>query len=78
MRLKNLIGIFIFLFLVFVFVGDRFLPKPLNTYSYQTRTQINQFMLGLFSSKKPRNMNEEREKKLDEQINPDAGESNNH
>ncbi len=77
MRLKNLIGIFIFLFLVFVFVGDRFLPKPLSTYSYQTRTQLNQLMMGLLPSKGPRNMNEEREKKLDEQVNPDAGKPNN-
>jgi hypothetical protein len=70
MRPKTLIGIATFLFLLFVFVGDRILPEPMKSASTRTRTQLNNFVLGLFPSGKPKNLNEEREKKLEQQMNP--------
>ena len=37
---------------VFIGFGDRFLPAPLNAYSYQTREQINRTLLGLVEKPK--------------------------
>jgi hypothetical protein len=34
--------------IIFVAVGDAFLPQPLAKASYQTRTQVNEFLLSLF------------------------------
>ena len=41
--------------LIFIGFGDRFLPQPLNGYSYKTRATINQFIVGLFPGKDLRN-----------------------
>ncbi|MBE9118372.1 hypothetical protein IQ249_20990 [Lusitaniella coriacea LEGE 07157] len=54
------------LFVIFVAFGDQFLPKPLSTASVQTRTSINKFLLGLFPTRRPRDRNEERQKKIDQ------------
>jgi hypothetical protein len=42
------------LILVFVGFGDSFLPKPLSTASYQTRTTINNFVIGMFPAWRPK------------------------
>jgi hypothetical protein len=34
--------------LVFISAGDKFLPPPLSNYSLQTRTYINNFLVGFF------------------------------
>ncbi len=78
MRPKTLIGIATFLFLLFVFVGDRILPEPMKSASTRTRTQLNNFVLGLFPSDKPKNLNEQREKKLEQQLTPDSGSEQSH
>lgn len=41
--------------LIFIALGDRFLPQPLSGYSFQTRTSINQFIVGLFPKKDLKN-----------------------
>ena len=48
MRFKTLFKLGLISFLVFVTLGDRFLPKPLNHASCQTRTSINQFLINMF------------------------------
>ncbi|PSF37965.1 hypothetical protein C7H19_08300 [Aphanothece hegewaldii CCALA 016] len=50
----------------FITVGDRFLPKPLNAYSLQTRQTLNQMILGLFPDKNPERPSKEREKEVNE------------
>jgi hypothetical protein len=40
--------------LIFVGFGDSFLPKPLSIASYQTRTTINNFVIGMFPAWKPK------------------------
>ncbi|MBF2067708.1 MAG: hypothetical protein IGS39_25320 [Calothrix sp. C42_A2020_038] len=42
------ITLLLLLMLIFVGFGDSFLPKPLSTASYQTRTTINNFVIGMF------------------------------
>ncbi len=42
------------LMLIFIGFGDSFLPKPLNTASYQTRTTINNFVIGIFPAWRPK------------------------
>ena len=41
-------------FLVFVFFGDRFLPEPLGPASLQTRTSLNQALMGLIPNWRPK------------------------
>lgn len=53
-RLQSYLSLGIVLFLIFVLAGDRFLPKPLNTASLQTRNQLNHWMVGLFPQWKPK------------------------
>ena len=53
--------------LIFVAYGDRFLPYPLNSWSYNTRTTINQIMLGSFPDDKLEN-NKYNNKKSDQLI----------
>jgi hypothetical protein len=53
-------------FFFFVTVGDRFLPKPLNLYSHNTRQSLNQMMLGLFPDKNPERPSKQREQAIDE------------
>lgn len=42
------------LILVFIGFGDSFLPKPLSTASYQTRTSINNIVIGMFPAWRPK------------------------
>lgn len=58
MRSQNLIGIVLVLALLFITVGDRVLPAPLNQASRNTRTSINQFLVGLFPNWEPKNPNQ--------------------
>ncbi len=51
---KGNMTLFVFLMLLFVGCGDSFLPKPLSTASLQTRTTINNFLIGIFPSWKPK------------------------
>jgi hypothetical protein len=51
------------LFLIFVGFGDSFLPKPLSTASFNTRTTINNFTIGLFPTWKPKVSPDERTEK---------------
>jgi len=67
MRPKSLITVFIVLALIFVAVGDLFLPKPLSTASQQTRTTVNNFLVGLFPTRKPKNQYERTEKALEQE-----------
>jgi hypothetical protein len=65
MRLKTL-GIPIAVVgLVFVTLGDRFLPGPLNQYSWQTRTSINQFLEHSLPQFKPKNPHQGMEKAVE-------------
>ncbi|MBW4522069.1 MAG: hypothetical protein KME16_20500 [Scytolyngbya sp. HA4215-MV1] len=52
MSRKPTLTLFFLLILVFIGFGDRFLPKPLSTYSIQTRNSLNQTIVGLFPSVK--------------------------
>ncbi|BAY61372.1 hypothetical protein NIES22_14370 [Calothrix brevissima NIES-22] len=45
---------FILLSLIFIGFGDSFLPKPLSTASFQARTKINEFIIGLFPDWEPK------------------------
>jgi hypothetical protein len=46
---------FLFLvFLIFLGFGDSFLPQPLSGYSFQTRTSINNFVIGMVPGWKPK------------------------
>jgi hypothetical protein len=51
---KGNMTLFVFLMLLFVGCGDSFLPKPLSTTSLQTRTTINNFVIGMFPAWKPK------------------------
>jgi hypothetical protein len=69
MRAKTFFTLCFILFLIFVFIGDKVLPKPLSTASLQTRTTMNNFLLGLFPTKsKTKDLTQEREKKLEQQL----------
>jgi len=47
------VPIVLLLGLIFVGFGDKFLPSPLSEYSTQSRTALNQVVLGLFPSWQP-------------------------
>lgn len=51
---------------VFIGFGDKFLPQPLSGASLQTRTALNNFMLGLFPKKNIKNQNDERNKQIED------------
>ncbi|HBL15078.1 MAG TPA: hypothetical protein DD379_27535 [Cyanobacteria bacterium UBA11162] len=69
MRFKNLLTFGLILALLFITIGDRVLPKPLNEISYNTRTNINQFLIGLFPNWHPKNPND-RTRDAVEQLEP--------
>lgn len=50
--LKKLLAVSIIGGIIFVAIGDRFLPKPLNTYSQNTRNVLNAKLLGLMPQQK--------------------------
>ena len=68
MGTKSITTIVIILALLFVFVGDRFLPKPLNTASVQSRVSLNNFMVGLFPAWKPKTKPYERTEKAIDKV----------
>ncbi len=51
---KGNFALFIILLLIFIGFGDSFLPKPLNNASLQTRTAINNLVLGMFPTWEPK------------------------
>jgi hypothetical protein len=55
--------------LIFVGFGDSFLPKPLSTASYQTRTTINNFVIGMFPTWQPKTNPHKRTQEAIEQTN---------
>jgi hypothetical protein len=65
MRLKTLGIPIAVLGLVFITLGDRFLPSPLNSYSWQTRTSINQLLEHSLPQFKPKNPNAGMEKAVE-------------
>ena len=67
MRLiKTLLTIGIIGGVFFVGIGDRFLPKPLSTYSRNTRNSINQKLLTWMPKPNPKRPSAEREKQVEE------------
>jgi len=72
MRSKGNILILLILFLLFVTLGDRIPFKPVSNASLQTRTTLNNFMVGLFPKRQPKNPND-RTKKAIEQQEQEAG-----
>jgi hypothetical protein len=55
MNLKTLALPILFIAFGFIGFGDRILPKPLSSISLNTRTSINQFLLGLSPNIKSQN-----------------------
>ncbi len=51
---KGNFTLLIFLCLIFIGFGDSFLPQPLSSASLNTRTAINNFVVGMFPSWQPR------------------------
>ena len=64
--LKPLLGIMLIGGVIFVGIGDKFLPKPLNTYSLNTRNAINQKLMSLTPSPKIKKPSAEREKQVEQ------------
>ncbi len=54
-------------FLVFVSLGDKFLPEPLSSASFNTRSSINEFLISLFPEKEFTNPYERTEDAIDKQ-----------
>lgn len=55
--------------LIFIGMGDSFLPKPLSTFSYRTRTHLNKILLGFTPDpdiEKPSKQREDQVKELEE------------
>ncbi len=70
-RLFQLLPVFL---IVAIAYGDKFLPYPLNSWSYQTRTKINNALVGSFDEDVLEN-NKYNNKKTDEiieQVEKDA------
>lgn len=64
---KGKFPLLILLFLLFVLLGDRIPFPPVSNASLQTRTTLNNFMLGLFPKKEPKNPYERTEKAIEKQ-----------
>ncbi|MFB2896849.1 hypothetical protein ACE1CI_28385 [Aerosakkonemataceae cyanobacterium BLCC-F50] len=64
---KGKFPLLIVLFLLFVLLGDRIPFPPVSNASLQTRTTINNFMLGLFPKKQPKNPYERTERAIEKQ-----------
>jgi hypothetical protein len=67
MRPQGVITIFAILGLLFITVGDRVLPEPLSTASVKTRTNINQYLIGLFPDWKPKDPNQRTKEAIEQQ-----------
>ncbi len=66
---KFLSTLLIFSALFFITLGDQFLPRPLNTYSYKARESLNNMILGLAPNKEPKRPSEQREKQMESFLN---------
>jgi hypothetical protein len=62
---KGKFPLLIVLFLLFVLLGDRIPFQPISNASLQTRTTMNNFMLGMFPKKEPRNPYDRTEKAIE-------------
>jgi hypothetical protein len=66
MRPKHFTLPLIIVALLFISIGDRVLPQPLSTYSFNTRTSLNNFLSGLFPQKRFKNPNDRTEKAVEQ------------
>lgn len=64
---KSTIILLFLLFVVFVGIGDWVLPEPMKSASFNTRTNINKFLIGLFPSRKSKLKPHERTRKAIEE-----------
>lgn len=65
---KAAIPILLILALVFIGFGDQFLPKPLNSASYNTRVALDRWMTGSFKLWQPKaNPNARTERAVEQQ-----------
>lgn len=69
---KGNVALLSILLLVFIGFGDKLLPKPLSTVSFQTRTTINQFILGMFPTWEPKVKPYQRTEKAIEETRKDS------
>ncbi len=60
----------VLVFLFFVSLGDQFLPEPLSSASFNTRTSINEFLISLFPEKEFTNPYERTEDAINRQDEP--------
>jgi hypothetical protein len=65
MNSKKLTLSLVVMAIAFVLGGDRVLPKPVGTYSFNTRTSISQFLGGLVPQLKPQQPNAQTEQAVD-------------
>ncbi|MGQ4646758.1 hypothetical protein [Lyngbya aestuarii] len=66
-RPKTTVTMLLFLALLFILIGDRLLPEPLGTVSQNTRTSINQFLIGLFPEREPKDPYQRTEEAIKQQ-----------
>jgi hypothetical protein len=66
-RKSTIIPILLLLAVVFVGFGDRFLPPPLSTASFRTRTSLNQWMTSSFKLWQPKTNPHQRTERAIEQ-----------
>ncbi len=71
--LKTLLTISFVLGLIFIGMGDAFLPKPLSTISKNTRTRINNILLGFTPDPKIKNPNRDLSRQAEEAEERAAG-----
>ncbi len=64
--LKSLLGVTLIGGVIFIGVGDKFLPKPLNTYSLNTRNAINQKLMSLTPNPNIKKPSADREKQVED------------
>ncbi len=64
---KPTIILLFLLFLVFVGIGDRVLPEPMKSASFNTRTNINKYLIGLFPTGRSKLKPHERTRKAIEE-----------
>lgn len=64
MKGKSITTLVIFFSLFFITLGDKILPKPLSTWSFQIRTSINNTLMGTFPEKEFKNPNKRTEDAL--------------
>ena len=69
---KGNFTLLIIFLLIFIGFGDSFLPKPLNNASFQTRTTINNFILGMFPTWRPKVNPQQRTEKAIEEMQTDG------